>query len=59
MTMNYWRVINSLSLIWALIINALGIITLFFRNLNTLHNRQGVLFFESSTYPWVLLFSKN
>jgi hypothetical protein len=42
MTMINWRVINSLSLIWALIFNALGIITPLFRKLNTLHKLQGV-----------------
>jgi len=51
MTMNNWRVINSLSLVWALIINALGIFTLFFQNLNTLHKQQGVLFSASCNYP--------
>ncbi len=51
MTMIYWRVINSLSLIWALISNALGIIAYMFLNHNTLRNLQGVLFSDNYYFP--------
>ena len=57
MTMINWRVINSLSLIWALIINALGITTYFSLNLGTLLEQQGVLFSADRNHPWLLLFS--
>ena len=59
MTMNYWRVINSLSLISALICSALAFITLELVNQNTLHNRRVFYFFKISTFPEVLLFPNS
>jgi hypothetical protein len=50
MIMINWRVINSLSMIWALIINALGIITLFFLYPGTLHKQQGVFYSARRIY---------
>jgi len=51
MTTSNWRGILSLSLVWALIINALGINTHLFRDLNTLQKLQGVLFCARCNYP--------
>ena len=49
--MNYWRVINSLSLISALICSALVIITFELVNQNTLHNRRVFYFLKAALIP--------
>ena len=43
-----WRIIDSFSLIWALMINALGFTAQLFQNLYTLQKQQSVFFLRDA-----------
>jgi hypothetical protein len=59
MTKIYWRVLNSLSLIWALNFSAPGLDARLSPNDNTLHTLQGVFFSIVAIIPGNHYFPKN